>query len=100
MGAHFDFRDPHMTEYPMMHGSPLFFLLRRQLKDAIQEWENLTEEERNYTENVKKKEAITFLKASTEGRKYWDTLKPRIEEQEREDVSHEHYRGFNWLNES
>ena len=37
--AHWDMRDPNASMYPMVHGSPLFFMLQDQVRLALKEWD-------------------------------------------------------------
>jgi len=84
--AHFDMRDPNASSYPMVHGSPLFFLLNEQLREAARAWEAQTETMKSRDPKIR--DAIEFLKSTPEGSHYYDSLL--------NDTS-SGYRGFNWL---
>lgn len=83
--AHNDFRDPSCSQYPIVHGSPLFFLLQSQLRDAIKEYKK---DPSAYSDETR--DAIRFINSTREGRLYWEDLQN----------SEVGYRGFNWLEDS
>jgi len=86
--AHNDFRDPDASEYPIVHGSPLFFLLQTQLREAIAVWNDSETDKSRYSDETR--DAITFINSTRLGRQYWESLKdPTVG-----------YRGFNWLQDS
>jgi len=85
--AHFDMRDPNASDYPMVHGSPLFFLLQEQVKDALADFRKDPADPRFQNNQDQIKYAISFLESTPEGARY-------LEELEHGEPS---YRGFEWL---
>jgi len=83
--AHNDFRDPDASQYPVVHGSPLFFLLQGQLRDAIEVYNDPATDKDAYPDGTR--DAIRFINSTREGRQYWQDLQD----------SSVGYRGFNWL---
>jgi len=76
-------RDPNASQYPLVHGSPLFFLLGETLRDEIKLLPADIE-----TSDSQIGCAIRFLQSTEEGRKYWNDLK---------DPYYNGYRGFEWM---
>jgi len=90
--AHWDMRDPNASVYPMVHGSPLFFMLQDQVRKALKEWD---ESKLPYKHQGTVAHAIEYLESTEEGLAYLNTLR-KCNKENRQNG----YRGFEWLMDS
>jgi len=90
--AHWDMRDPNASMYPMVHGSPLFFMLQDQVRLALKEWD---ERDLDIKHQGTTGHAIEFLESTEEGLAYLNTLRQCNKENRQNG-----YRGFEWLMDS